>query len=101
LPHPSISYLENRGETEAMPDEEWTTVAQFLEPMNAELAQGRLESAGVESFLVGENTALLYGNGLGGLQLQVMPKDVADAKAILNTVQEGEVPSPEEADDMS
>jgi hypothetical protein len=33
---------------------------------------------------VGENTAVLYGTGLGGLQLQVRPTDEADARAILN-----------------
>ena len=31
-----------------------------------------------------QNAALLYGNGLGGLQLQVSPKDEEDARSILN-----------------
>ena len=84
-----------------MPEEEWTTVANFLEPMAAELAKGRLESAGIESFLVGENSALLYGNGLGGLQLQVMPRDVADAKDILERVPEEELPPREETETIS
>ena len=59
------------------------TVGQFRETAEAELARGRLDSAGIESFLVGENTAMLYGTGLGGLLLQVSPKDEADARSLL------------------
>ena len=49
-----------------------------------DLAKTRLDSAGITSFLVGENTAMLYGTGLGGLQLQVSPADEVDARSILN-----------------
>ena len=66
-----------------MAEDEWITIARYVETIQAELARTRLESAGISSFLVGENTALLYGNGLGGLQLQVMPQDEADARGIL------------------
>lgn len=68
-----------------MADESETlvTVGQFRETAEAELARGRLDSAGIESFLVGENTAMLYGTGLGGLLLQVKPKDEADARSLL------------------
>lgn len=59
------------------------TVGQYREAAEAELAKGRLESAGIESFLAGENTAMLYGTGLDGLLLQVSPKDEADARSIL------------------
>ena len=64
-------------------ENQWITVARYVSPMQAELAKSRLESAGIGSFLAGENSAILYGTGLGGLQLQVRPKDEADARAIL------------------
>ena len=58
------------------------TVAHFTEPVEAEMARGRLESAGIEVFLSGENAAILE-PGLGSLQLQVPAADEADARAIL------------------
>lgn len=61
----------------------WVTIARYVEPMEAEMARTRLQSAGIQSFLAGENSALLYGTGLGGLQLQVISKDEADARAVL------------------
>lgn len=72
--------MTNQSEDE---NDELVTVGQFNETFEAELAKGRLDSAGIESFLAGENTAALYGTGLGGLQLQVKPADEADARNIL------------------
>ena len=63
---------------------ELITIERYRDPLEADLARTRLDSAGITSFLVGENTALLYGTGLGGLQLQVSAKDEADARTILN-----------------
>jgi hypothetical protein len=63
---------------------ELITIERYRDALEADLARTRLESAGITSFLVGENTAVLYGTGLGGLQLQVRPIDEADARAILN-----------------
>jgi hypothetical protein len=63
---------------------ELITIERYQDAMQADLAKTRLDSAGITSFLVGENTALLYGTGLGGLQLQVSPQDEADARSILN-----------------
>jgi hypothetical protein len=63
---------------------ELVTIEQYRDALEAEMAQTRLDSAGITSFLVGENTAILYGTGLGGLQLQVSPKDEVDARSILN-----------------
>jgi Putative prokaryotic signal transducing protein len=65
-------------------DDELITIERYINPLEAEMAKGRLDSAGIPSFLVGENTALLYGTGLGGLQLQVRPRDEEDARVILN-----------------
>jgi hypothetical protein len=63
---------------------ELVTIERFRDALEADLAKTRLDSAGITSFLVGENTAILYGTGLGGLQLQVSPKDEMDARTILN-----------------
>ena len=61
---------------------EVVTVAHFTEPLEAEMARGRLESAGIEVFLSGENAAILE-PGLGSLHLQVPASEEADARAIL------------------
>lgn len=63
---------------------ELITIERYRDALEADLAKTRLDSAGITCFLVGENTAILYGTGLGGLQLQVSPKDEADARSILN-----------------
>ena len=63
---------------------ELVTIALYRDAMEADLAKGRLDSAGIPNFLVGENAALLYGTGLGGLQLQVRPRDEEDARVILS-----------------
>lgn len=58
------------------------TVARFNEPLEAEMARLRLQSAGIETFLSGENGGILE-PGLGPLQLQVNADDEADARAVL------------------
>jgi len=63
-----------------MPDV--VTIASFTEPLEAEMAKLRLESAGIEVFLSGENARILE-PGLGPLQMQVNAEDEADARAIL------------------
>ncbi len=63
---------------------ELVTIERYSDTLLAELAKSRLDSAGITSFLVGENASRLYGNGLDGLQLQVSPEDEEDARAILN-----------------
>ncbi len=62
--------------------EEVVTVAHFTEPLEAEMARGRLESAGIEVFLAGENARIME-PGLGPLRLQVAAKDEVDARAVL------------------
>jgi hypothetical protein len=61
---------------------EMVTLGEFPEPMEAEMAKLRLESAGIDTFLSGANAAILS-PGLGPLQLQVKPEDETDARAIL------------------
>lgn len=58
------------------------TLGEFPEPMEAEMAKLRLESAGIETFLSGVNAAILA-PGMGPLLLQVKAQDAADARAIL------------------
>jgi hypothetical protein len=60
------------------------TVERYTDMLQAELAKGRLESAGIDCFLSGENAGLLYGNGLDSVQLQVAAVDEDDARAVLN-----------------
>jgi len=63
--------------------EDVVTVAEFNEPLEAEMARLRLQSAGIEVFLSGENARIME-PGLGPLQLQVAAEDADDARAILN-----------------
>jgi len=58
------------------------TIARFNEPLEAEMARLRLQSAGIQTFLSGENAGMME-PGLGPLQLQVKADDEADARAIL------------------
>jgi len=62
---------------------EVVTIATFTEPIEAEMACLRLESAGIETFLSGVNARILE-PGLGPLQLQVSSDDEADARTILD-----------------
>lgn len=64
--------------------EEMVTIERFRDMLQAELAKGRLDSAGIRCFLAGENAGLLYGNGLDGVLLQVSAAEEDDARAILN-----------------
>lgn len=63
-----------------MPD--LVTIASFTEPLEAEMAKLRLESAGIEVFLSGENARIME-PGLGPLEMQVSADDEDDARAIL------------------
>ena len=75
------------------------TIATFTEPLEAEMAKLRLESACIAVFLSGENARILE-PGLGPLQLQVSGDDEADARAIL--ADPGELPeNPDEKAKLS
>ena len=63
---------------------ELITIERYRDALEADLAKTRLDSAGITSFLVGENASILYGGALGGLELQVSPADELDARSILN-----------------
>ena len=80
--------------------EEVITVANFSEPLEAEMAKLRLESAGIETFLSGENARILE-PGLGPLQLQVRAADADDARAILDDPGAGSPQEPLTEPDIS
>ncbi len=63
-------------------DDPIVTIASFNEPIEADMARLRLQSAGIEVFLTGENARILE-PGLGDLRLQVAATDEQDARAIL------------------
>ena len=67
--------------------EEFVTVKEFIEPIEAQMAKSVLESAGVECFLLGENTNSLLSAAFY-TQLQVHKKDEADALKILDSPDE-------------
>lgn len=85
--------VQNRPRRKRKIMSEVVTIARFTEPLEAEMAKLRLESAGIEVFLSGENAAIME-PGLGSLELQVSSEDETDARAIL--ADPGEAESGEE-----
>lgn len=66
---------------------ETVTLRKFRDLPEALLAKGGLESAGIEAFLVDDNTVRMdwwYSNLLGGIKLKVRPDDVEAANEILS-----------------
>lgn len=62
--------------------ERFVTVGKFLEPANAQMAKGALESAGIECFLQGENANSLLALAFRA-RLLVHKKDEAEARQLL------------------
>ena len=69
--------------------EEYVTVAEFMEPVFAQMAKGALESAGIESFLEGEHANSLIGAAFWA-QLQVHRQDEETAREILDSADASE-----------
>ena len=63
-------------------DDEMVTIAKFLEPVNGQLAKGMLESAGIESFLLGENANSMMAFAFRA-RLQVERRDEVAARELL------------------
>ena len=78
------------GDPEPMPPEGLVTVGRFESPVEAQLAKGALESAGVESFLVGENANNLMQSAFR-VRLQVRTEDEEAARELMDQ------PIPDEA----
>jgi hypothetical protein len=64
--------------------EEYVTVGKFMEPVDAQMAKGLLESAGIECFLQGENANNLIAMAFR-VRLQVHHKDEAAAREMLGS----------------
>lgn len=62
--------------------ENYVTVGKFVEPVNAQMAKGMLESAGIECFLLGENANNLMAPAFR-VRLQVHRKDEEAARGLL------------------
>ncbi len=65
---------------------EFVTVAKFLDPAEAHMAQGALESAGINVFLQGENANSLVPMAFR-TRLQVSRADEAEAREILEAAE--------------
>jgi Putative prokaryotic signal transducing protein len=70
------------GDTAPTPPEGMVTVGRFESPVEAQMAKGMLESAGIECFLVGENVNNMMGAAFR-VTLQVRPEDEAPALELL------------------
>ncbi len=62
---------------------EYVTVAEFMEPVFAQMAKGALESAGIECFLEGEHANSMISLAFWA-QLQVHRQDETAARLILD-----------------
>lgn len=70
--------------TEKLEDpEEFVTIAEFMEPVFAQMAKGALESAGIECFLEGEHVNNMLGPAFWA-RLQVHRQDEDAAREILD-----------------
>ena len=67
----------------------WSTVAQFTNAITAQIARGRLEAEGIETFIVGENFMWSYSHAVGTVRLQVPSAQKDDAIAVLRELDNG------------
>jgi hypothetical protein len=79
-----MSTQQDLSDGEIVPHGSLVTIERYQDTLEAELAKGRLESAGITGFLNGEEAGHLYGTGMGMLQLQVAAEDEEDARAIMD-----------------
>ncbi len=71
--------------------EEFKLLKTFLNPLDANITKGLLESNGIEAFIFDENTLSIdpiLTTALGGIRLMVRSSDFGDALAILKEVDE-------------
>ena len=72
------------GDPEPCAPEGLVTVARFESPLEAQIAKGMLESADIETFLVGENANNLI-QAAFGVRIQVRIEDETAARAFLSS----------------
>ncbi|WP_213806035.1 DUF2007 domain-containing protein [Granulicella sp. dw_53] len=70
------------GDAEPTPPEGLVTVGRFQDPVEAQMARGMLEAAGVETFMVGENVNQLMPSTFR-VRLQVRLEDEDGALELL------------------
>lgn len=80
------------------------TVAQYHDPVDAQLLQGRLQAEGIPAFLADEH--LIEANRLlaimlGGVRVQVSADDLPRAQAVLERIEAGDYALDEDADPES
>ena len=75
------------NETGVDEQDELVTIATFPEPMEANMARSALEAAGIRVFLVGETANSLIPVAFAS-QLQVLGKDEAAARSLLQAMDE-------------
>jgi hypothetical protein len=81
----------------AVDPDRFVTVGKFLEPANAQMAKGMLESAGIECFLQGENANSLLAPAFRA-RLLVHKQDEEAARQLLES--EGDELTQEERDQL-
>ncbi len=64
---------------------EWPTVAKFQREIEAEMAQGALESEGIEAIVWKDDAGGMYPSfqPVEGVELRVAPEDLEEARGIL------------------
>jgi hypothetical protein len=78
------------GDTEPTPPEGMVTVGRFESPVEAQMAKGMLESAGIECLLAGENVNNLM-QAAFRVSLQVREDDEPAARELLARPASGDV----------
>jgi hypothetical protein len=71
------------GDADPTPPEGMVNVARFESPVEAQMAKGMLESAGIDSFLAGENSNSLL-QAAFRVRLQVRVEDESSARELLD-----------------
>ncbi len=81
---------------------ELVTIARFTNQPELDIARGFLESKGIPSWAPEEHlvasTGGLYATAVGGMRLQVRPRDAARAAKLIEEIDEAASPSLHEGD---
>lgn len=79
----------------------WVTVAQFHDPVEAQLLQVHLQAEGITAFLADRNlvqTDPLIAIAIGGVKVQVQARDVALAQGVIAALASGDYALDEDFD---
>ena len=89
------------GEAEVIPGRDLFTIAQFMSPTDAYLAQGFLAASGIPAVVADANHAqadLLIAPAMGGVRVLVPLSHVDDARALLAARERGDFALDDNAD---